>query len=576
MNPDLNEIKRQSEFNSDQINLNSFNDLLANSEEANKFIDIYKERLKEYFTINSTQYNRLNELYDNFSSESSGQLFINTPIHKIESIIKNMFQIQLKIYEVIISKGSIFVSIDNELDKIKKIILDSSSKLKNLSYNNEMITATNKVFNSMMKSMSELEIQEIDEYIWEKYKKHVLEAKEVKPVDVVAFIKNLEKNIYDFVLEKKSSFVSDLKETEKKIQIVFNKMQENFRNYFSYLKDLNNTLSEQFEHIEKEINTEKVIEDIQKNEKKTNPKSNLILDEKDLYTVKYKIKIIKSNKIALKAEQNEIKEEIKNNKEQKLNSFKEKYLFLTEEDKYQIISKLYSYDLKILDKSQYVLDVEQGKIIASDLSKEILLYNEEDENTKNKLNEKYEEIIESMNNKIVNNLKNIESFFLVLNNYRAQGKVKLIEKFYGLVIYVYNKAQDLLIKTNNKKLEDLMLILSRTYYKEISGKKIYVVEAIKSHELYKNMDFWKAIVIKQIEDEFKVMRNFNSTNNTTNILTQKKKESIIYTKLIPFADLLKDFEFKNDTIIEIINQILDKYKYDKASREQIFSFINES
>ena len=576
MNPDLNEIKRQSEFNSDQINLNSFNDLLANSEEANKFIDIYKERLKEYFTINSTQYNRLNELYDNFSSESSGQLFINTPINKIESIIKNMFQIQLKIYEVIVSKGSIFVSIDNELDKIKKIILDSSSKLKNLSYNNEMITATNKVFNSMMKSMSELEIQEIDEYIWEKYKKHVLEAKEVKPVDMVAFIKNLEKNIYDFVLEKKSSFVSDLKETEKKIQIVFNKMQENFRNYFSYLKDLNNTLSEQFEHIEKEINTEKVIEDIQKNEKNTNPKSNLILDEKDLYTVKYKIKIIKSNKIALKAEQNEIKEEIKNNKEQKLNSFKEKYLFLTEEDKYQIISKLYSYDLKILDKSQYVLDVEQGKIIASDLSKEILLYNEEDENTKNKLNEKYEEIIESINNKIVNNLKNIESFFLVLNNYRAQGKVKLIEKFYDLVIYVYNKAQDLLIKTNNKKLEDLMLILSRTYYKEISGKKIYVVEAIKSHELYKNIDFWKAIVIKQIEDEFKVMRNFNSTNNTTNILTQKKKESIIYTKLIPFADLLKDFEFKNDTIIEIINQILDKYKYDKASREQIFSFINES
>ena len=82
------------------------------------------------------------------------------------------------------------------------------------------------------------------------------------------------------------------------------------------------------------------------------------------------------------------------------------------------------------------MDVEQGKIIASDLSKEILLYNEEDENTKNKLNEKYEEIIESMNNKIVNNLKNIESFFLVLNNYRAQGKslnttVELRDNFYN-------------------------------------------------------------------------------------------------------------------------------------------------
>ena len=575
-NQDLNEIKKQLESKTDQISLNSFNDLLANSDEANKFIDKYKEYLKEYFTLNSTQYNRLNELYDNFSSESSGQLFINTPIYKIETIIKSMFQIQLKIYEVLISKGNIFILIDSGLDKIKTIIKNSSSKSKNLSYNNEIINTTNNVFNSMMKSMSELEIQVIDEYIFEKYKKNALEAKDLKPEDIVTFIKNLEKDIFDFVLQKKSSFFSDVKETEKKIQNVFNKIKENFRNYFSYLKDLNNSLSNQFEQIEKEINSENVIEDIKKEEKIINPKSNLILDEKDLYNVKYKLKIIKSNKVALKSGQTEIKEENKNKKEQKYNSFFEKNLFLTEKDKYQIISKLYSYDLKILDKSEYVLDIEQGKIIAYDLTNEILIYNEDDENTRNKLNEKYEEIIDSMDKKIVNNLKNIESFFLALNNYRAQGKIKLNEKFYDLVIYVYNKAQDMLIKTKNKKLEDLMLILSRTYYKEINYKKIYVVEAIKSHELYKSMDFWKTIVIKQIEDEFKVMRNFNSTNYTTNTLTQKKKESIIYTKLIPFADLMKDFEFKSDKITEIIKQILDKYKYDQASREQIFAFINQN
>ena len=575
-NQDLNEIKKQLESKTDQISLNSFNDLLANSDEAIRYIDKYKERLKEYFTLNSTQYNRLNELYDNFSSESSGQLFINTPIYKIETIIKNMFQIQLKIYEVLISKGNTFILIDSGLDKIKTIIKNSSSKSKNLSYNNEIINATNNVFNSMMKSMSELEIQVIDEYIFEKYKKNALEAKDLKPEEIVTFIKNLEKDIFDFVLQKKSSFFLDLKETEKKIQNVFNKIKENFRNYFSYLKDLNNSLSNQFEQIEKEINSENVIEDIKKDEKIINPKSNLILDEKDLYNVKYKLKIIKSNKVALKSGQTEIKEENKNKKEQKYNSFFEKNLFLTEKDKYQIISKLYSYDLKILDKSEYVLDIEQGKIIAYDLTNEILIYNEDDENTRNKLNEKYEEIIDSMDKKIVNNLKNIESFFLALNNYRAQGKIKLNEKFYDLVIYVYNKAQDMLIKTKNKKLEDLMLILSRTYYKEINDKKIYVVEAIKSHELYKSMDFWKTIVIKQIEDEFKVMRNFNSSNNTTNTLTQKKKESIIYTKLIPFADLMKDFEFKSDKITEIIKQILDKYKYDKASREQIFAFINQN
>ena len=231
---------------------------------------------------------------------------------------------------------------------------------------------------------------------------------------------------------------------------------------------------------------------------------------------------------------------------------------------------MYNYDLKILDRSQYVLDIEKGKLIAFDLTKEILLYNKEDESTKNKLNEKYEEIIESINNKIVNNLKNIESFFIALNNYRSQGKIQLTDKFYDIVIYVYNKAQDLLINTNNKRLEDLMLILSRTYYKEIKDKKIYIVESIKSHELYKNMNFWKNIVIKQIDDEFKFARNFNQTNNTTNPVSQKKKEEIIFTKLLPFFDLMKDFDFEKNIIIDLIKQILININVVKNQENKYF------
>ena len=181
-----------------------------------------------------------------------------------------------------------------------------------------------------------------------------------------------------------------------------------------------------------------------------------------------------------------------------------------------------------------------------------------------------------MNNKIVNNIKNIESFFLALNQYRANGDSKLSSKFYDLVVYVYNKAQELLVKAGNKRLEDLMLILSRTFYKEIEGKKIYIVDVIKTHELYKKEDFWKTIIIKQIEDEFKVMRNFKVVNNTTNVLTQKRKEEIITTKLYPFYDLLKDYDVDKDKRDNLIKQILDKYNCGDESREQVFSFIKEN
>ena len=183
--------------------------------------------------------------------------------------------------------------------------------------------------------------------------------------------------------------------------------------------------------------------------------------------------------------------------------------------------------------------------------------------------------MESINNKILNNINNIEAFFFMINNYRANGSFKFTEKFYDLVVYIYDKAQDLLIKNSNRQVEDLMIILSRTYYKEENNKRIYIVEAIRSHDLYKNENFWKGVIIKLIEDEFKFMRNLNLTNNITNQLSQKRKEEIIITKLIPVADILKDFYFEKDKAEKLINQILDKYKCSEESREKVFSFINQ-
>jgi hypothetical protein len=206
-----------------------------------------------------------------------------------------------------------------------------------------------------------------------------------------------------------------------------------------------------------------------------------------------------------------------------------------------------------------------------EIANQILKYNE-DESKINLLNEKYNELIELINTKIVNNMANIEGFFIVLNNYRANGNIKFSNKFFDLMIYIYTKAQDLLLKSDNKRIQELLLILSQTYYKEVDKKKIYILEAIKSHELYKNIDFCKNIILKKIEDEYKRIRKFNSSNK----INQEKKEEIISTNLISFSGLMKEFDFNNDKIIELIKQIFDKNKCSEECRKQVLIFVNQN
>ena len=489
-----------------------------------------------------------------------------------------MIQLQLKNYDIIISKGELFNLIDNKISRLQMILEEASSECKNISISRDIYKETNNIFGAMMNIMKDLEIKAIDEYIWEKYKKRASEAGEKKAEDLVSDMKNLEKNIRDFVEEKKRQYYSKLKVPYDRIQATFNELKNYFLDYGKHLKDMNENLNSEIEKLRNDINSNTMIKDA--NTSETN--SGFNLSEKEFYTVKYKLKLLKNNIYTLNPSQSQddqaqnTENETKSNIQQKVKEFHNNNILLTEKDKYEIISKLYSYDLKILDKSLYVLDIEKGKFIALDLSHEILSYSKDNEETEKQFNEKYNQIIESMNNKIVNNIKNIESFFLALNQYRANGDSKLSPKFYDLVVYVYNKAQELLIKAGNKRLEDLMLILSRTFYKEIDGKKIYIVDVIKTHELYKKEDFWKTIIIKQIEDEFKVMRNFKVVNNTTNVLTQKRKEEIITTKLYPFYDLLKDYDVDKDKRDNLIKQILDKYKCGDESREQVFSFIKEN
>jgi len=207
-----------------------------------------------------------------------------------------------------------------------------------------------------------------------------------------------------------------------------------------------------------------------------------------------------------------------------------------------------------------------------EIAKQILSYNGDDESKINLLNEKYNELIELINEKIVNNIANIEGFFIILNNNRINGKINFSNKFYDLIIYIFTKAQDLLLKNENKRIQDFIFILSQAYYKEVGKKKIYILEDIKSHELYKSKDFWKKKIMTTIEDGFKKIRKLNSSNK----INQEKKEEIICNNLFIFSVLMKKFDYNKDIIIELVNQIFDRCKCGENCRKQVLIFINQN
>ena len=568
--------------NKEKINLNHFNFLIANTKEIQKYLEKFKSYLFEYYTLNISHFANLSKLLNGFSARKN-QNFINTPIYQLKLIFQTIIEFQSKKYETMIPDCQNLILISENLISLKKIIEEiyiKHNKLSNLGISKDM----NMVSNSIMQYMDDLENKTVEEFVWEKYKKHTLTSNKEKIKNLIDKIKQLEKNLFDYGNEKKGQYFSMIKESDNKIQKIFNDIKNIFQEYISKLKETTKDYIKNLENFEKNLNSISINLEIKNVENVFCSKSDFEFKEKDFN--KYSIKILKNKKILLKDYNKD--NHLENNNDdnfielKKTKTFTDKFtssenkkeniLFLTDEDIYEIISRLYKYDLKVLDKSKYDLDKEKEKLLSLEKSNKILLdYSENKEKAKKNLNKDFKQIMELINTKIINTIKNAESFFIALNNYRVKGKLNLNDKFYELILYIYNSTFDLLKENNNYTLGNLMIILSQTFYKENGKEKIYILEGIKSHEIFKPNEFWKNIINNKIEDEIKNLMKLEASK----LLNQEKKEEIIITKLLAFCSLMKEFNLDKNKISNICALIFEKYKSSQESREQINLFINQ-
>ena len=566
-----NENNLDNKDNQEEINLNNLFNIIANANDASIYLDSINCFFEEYFSLCKSQYNSFNQLYDKYFSNQNESI-INNKIYQIDSTIKSILKINLAYMKSFESNNDLFNLIKKQISDLGKILKKLPSLSYNFSLNGKNTDETNQITYSLNKAFSDLEMKIIEEYIKEKYNKKISGIDNKESIEnLVCLIKYLENSLLNVTKQRKITYFNKLKEPDDKINKATNSISNSLLIYISKIKENNKILNEELLKIENDIKSNNF------KEAKQNQKEEVILSKDDfipkdeINIYKYKLKVIK--KIKLPLELNEINEkEIKNDKKDLAAKFDDKFIYLNEQDVYNITEKLYNYNFFALDKSKYNLAIEKGKIEALKLSTEILSFLGADKNKQELLEKNFDEFKNSANEKILNNFENMKEFYIVLNNHRGKSKNQFSEKLFELCIYIFQKTLNFLLQNRNLELEDLMIILSQTFFKEENGKKKYICDIIKSHDLYKKENFWEEIVVHKIEEEFKLKKKL--IQQDLNIInTSQKKDETIATKLIPLGSIMIEFDFPKKKAIEVVEKVLKKYKCGKDTKEQIISFL---
>lgn len=551
--------------------------LFSNMKESIKLLNTYKKFVNEYYEAINLFYKQLTELSSHFLKEENFKSkIIDSPLFKLGISIKKAINAKINNLYSIITNDSIFYSLNKSLSNLSDILLESKAKFDKTNIKKSIPP----LLRTLFQAYEQIESKVVDNYIREKYNKQLVGINEEKLEKIIGQVRYLEQSFYNLEEGSKNKFLKVLKDMEIKTIKIFNEIKNTIDKIIltskNKNKDYNN--NDYLDILQKEINSIWGI--AIENENKVNNKDEekkekefVLKNSKDLDNYEYKIKII--NQPNINAEDIEIdlndKNDIRNKTEAII--FEENILTLTDEDIYDIVSIIYSYDFKLVNKSVYNIDKEKEKIKVKNLLNKLLFF-DASKNIKDIITD--EEVSEL--NELLNDKDNLMKFFLLFNNFRAKGKHQLEERVYNIMKNIFNKGQDYLLENKEKDLVNLIIALSQTFYMKKDKEKIYLEKAIKDHDLFKKQEFWENHLNNTINEElnnYEMQQNEIKIKLTKEIYCEKIKE-IIITKLIAFINYTKEFEVPKEIILNAINPIIDKYKLEEKSKIFIFSLLEEN
>ena len=600
--------EEKSENKNEPITSNLTSDFLllfSDIKEQIKLLKSFITYINEYFDFINVFHKQLIEINNNFLKDINS-LPINSPIFLLGKSIKDIIQLQITNLSIIINNQKTFIDIAKEFSNLIQILKEYQNIMGDNSNNSDKIKSQiQPVLISLMEVYSDIEFKTIDEYINKKYNKRMFGEKNIVLDTKLVEGHYLEKTFLEFEENSKKNFFIEYHEIENKTLNSFNIIKEHLKNISEIILKQNYINLEQ---IQNQIDFIGKSHQIEEGDKTKDSNQNIQIKNEGIF--KYRIKIILQPEIQvidikkekLKNEmatnnQLEKKEEKKEEKKKRKSFFKKvtkekdkekekaknklmedknkeetlkEDLILTDEDIYNIVETLYKFDFEMLDKSSYILEIEKQKLEVEKLGKKFLSFDLSKNMQENISDSEVNDLIGLLNNE-----KNINKFFLMLNNYRATGCYETSERAYNILINIFKLVADYLMKNNDITIENLIIILSQTFYILKDGEKIYIQDNIKNHPLFKSLQFWENQIMTRIE---KHIENTKNDLKKMNLIVsekdmQRRLDDIILSQFVPISSNMRDFGLLNEFILKIANNLFEKYNTKEETKTLILSLL---
>ena len=368
---------------------------------------------------------------------------------------------------------------------------------------------------------------------------------------------------YKFKDNNKSYFnlyEKNMKDLEKEIIKNENLIGNNIN--FLLLTVINNNIS--FLNILTNFKGDKKITELfQKNnynlineEKKASDDYNLFFEqslsklEKNYEKEKYKVKAIHTRVISNKMSKEAINIINALSEEFSIEDYHEKpTLILLEEDVFNIVKFFYSFTF--VDKTEYDLIIGEKKIEVINLTNKLLqpgLIKTKFKEYKDLLPINDEEI-KLLRDYIGKNREYRDEFLKVINNYRTFGKLELPEREYDLIGNYFIQIIDCIFEEKSEKDFKMIkstILMSQTFFVIKNNEKLYLIEKIKGHKLFLEIEYFTKYM------KFCIEEMYLNNDKSKVVKFTKNKEEMLFSSIITFFNYMKELEVPINHIKQII------------------------
>ena len=389
---------------------------------------------------------------------------------------------------------------------------------------------------------------------------------------------------YKFKDNNKSYFnlyEKNMKDLEKEIIKNENLIGNNIN--FLLLTVINNNIS--FLNILTNFKGDKKITELfQKNnynlineEKKASDDYNLFFEqslsklEKNYEKEKYKVKAIHTRVISNKMSKEAINIINALSEEFSIEDYHEKpTLILLEEDVFNIVKFFYSFTF--VDKTEYDLIIGEKKIEVINLTNKLLqpgLIKTKFKEYKDLLPINDEEI-KLLRDYIGKNREYRDEFLKVINNYRTFGKLELPEREYDLIGNYFIQIIDCILEEKSEKDFKMIkstILMSQTFFVIKNNEKLYLIEKIKGHKLFLEIEYFTKYM------KFCIEEMYLNNDKSKVVKFTKNKEEMLFSSIITFFNYMKELKVPINHIKQIIDNISKEYEMSEDLKNNINNVI---